>query len=85
MSKMAKLCDCDEKACPAPFSNRLVHAGGQCIHVDGTRHKIRPKRRIKVKKITCWNCGSEVIQYYSDGYGGKRARCPVCNVNFPLE
>lgn len=38
-----------------------------------------------VQKIECWNCGSEIIQYYDETYKGNRGRCSVCGVNFPLD
>jgi hypothetical protein len=37
------------------------------------------------KKITCWNCDVEIIQYFDIKYKGERGVCPVCGVNFPLE
>jgi hypothetical protein len=37
------------------------------------------------KKIVCWNCDVEIIQYFDIKYKGKRGQCPVCGVNFPLE
>ena len=37
------------------------------------------------EKIICSNCNSEIIQYDHDGYKGKRGRCPICGVDFPLE
>jgi len=38
-----------------------------------------------VQKIECWNCGAEIIEYYDENYKGRRGRCPVCGVNFPLD
>ncbi|MGQ0771426.1 MAG: hypothetical protein ACT4NT_01445 [Nitrososphaerota archaeon] len=40
---------------------------------------------MSISKIICSNCNVEVVQYYDDAYGGKRAKCPVCDVSFPLE
>ncbi len=40
---------------------------------------------VEVEKIMCWNCTAEIVQYYNEGYKGKRARCPICGVDFPLE
>ncbi len=40
---------------------------------------------VLAEKIICWNCNSEIIQYDHDGYKGKRGRCPICGVDFPLE
>lgn len=37
------------------------------------------------EKIICWSCNSEIVQYDHDGYKGKRGRCPICGVDFPLE
>jgi len=36
-------------------------------------------------RIICWNCKAEVNKHYNDAYKGKRGRCPVCGVDFPLE
>jgi len=37
------------------------------------------------EKIICWNCSAKIVQYYNEDYKGKRGRCPVCDVDFPLE
>ncbi len=37
------------------------------------------------EEFTCWNCNAEVILYYDQKYEGKRGRCPICGINFPLE
>lgn len=37
------------------------------------------------EKIICWNCNAEIHEYFNQNYNGKRARCPVCLVDFPLE
>lgn len=36
-------------------------------------------------KIICDNCKKEIEQYYDRKYRGRRARCPHCGVEFPLE
>jgi len=36
-------------------------------------------------RIICWNCKAEINRYYNEGYKGKRGRCPICGVDFPLE
>jgi len=36
-------------------------------------------------KIICWNCTAEIIEYDSIKYHGKRAKCPICGVDFPLD
>ncbi len=36
-------------------------------------------------KIECWNCNANIITYHDVGYNGKRGRCPICGVDFPLE
>jgi len=36
-------------------------------------------------RIICWNCKGEISKYYNEGYKGKRGRCPICGVDFPLE
>jgi len=38
-----------------------------------------------VEDIFCWTCHTEIVQYYHDGYKGKRGKCPICKVDFPLE
>ncbi|HEX9845773.1 MAG TPA: hypothetical protein VGA92_04840 [Candidatus Nitrosotenuis sp.] len=40
---------------------------------------------MSVTKIICLSCNVEVVQYYDDAYKGKRAKCPICDVSFPLE
>jgi len=42
-------------------------------------------KKSSFKKIICWNCNVEVIQYFDIKYKGERGVCPVCGVNFPLE
>ena len=41
MVEPTRLCDCDSEQCHAPFYNRLFHDGNECVHIDGTRHKIK--------------------------------------------
>lgn len=36
-------------------------------------------------EFTCDNCKGDLTEYYHDGYKGKRGRCPVCKIDFPLE
>ena len=38
-----------------------------------------------VQKTECWNCGAEIIEYYDENYKGRRGRCSICGVNFPLD
>jgi len=38
-----------------------------------------------LKEHPCWNCDTEIIEYYSENYPGKRARCQICCIDFPLE
>ncbi|MEW6043546.1 MAG: hypothetical protein AB1608_04735 [Thermoproteota archaeon] len=40
---------------------------------------------MSISRIFCSNCNVEVVQYYDDVYKGKRGKCPVCSVSFPLE
>lgn len=35
------LCNCDQKECPTPYSNRYLHVNDECVHLDGTKHKLR--------------------------------------------
>ena len=48
MGERPHLCDCDSEQCHTPYYNRLCHEGDECIHVDGTRHKISPKGLLRV-------------------------------------
>ena len=43
MSDKATLCNCTEKQCNADPKNKFVHIKDECIHLDGTRHKISLK------------------------------------------
>jgi len=36
-------------------------------------------------KINCNQCDGEIIEYFDEGYKGKRGKCPNCDTNFPLE
>ncbi|EGP94237.1 MAG: hypothetical protein K5782_09430 [Nitrosarchaeum sp.] len=36
-------------------------------------------------ETTCFVCGIEIIQYYSDSYKGERGWCLGCGSDFPLE
>lgn len=38
-----------------------------------------------LSKMTCINCEGVVIEYYNERYNGKRGRCDVCQIDFPLE
>jgi hypothetical protein len=40
---------------------------------------------VEVEKIICWNCSAEIVPYYNEVYKGKRGRCPICGVDFPLD
>jgi len=51
----------------------------------GNSVKRRDLAKASYKKIVCWNCDVEIIQYFDLKYKGERAQCPVCGVNFPLE
>ena len=42
--KNVPLCDCDENECPTPIWNRLLDVDDECIHMDGTKHKIHRKK-----------------------------------------
>ena len=43
------LCNCNSEQCSTPFYNRLYHDGDECIHQDGTRHKIKSEELIHVR------------------------------------
>ncbi len=36
-------------------------------------------------KIPCEHCNGDITEYYHERYRGKRGRCPICGVDFPLE
>ncbi|GFN42085.1 MAG: conserved hypothetical protein [Marine Group I thaumarchaeote] len=40
---------------------------------------------MSLEKIICHQCHTEIIRYYNDSYKGDRGRCPICEVDFPLE
>ncbi|KEQ57118.1 hypothetical protein SCCGRSA3_01418 [Marine Group I thaumarchaeote SCGC RSA3] len=35
--------------------------------------------------FTCNDCEGEIVEYYHDGYKGKRGKCVQCGQEFPLE
>jgi len=35
--------------------------------------------------MICWNCNTELVQYYNKHYKGKRAKCTICKIDFPLD
>jgi phage FluMu protein Com len=35
--------------------------------------------------ILCEFCEVIVVEYYHEGYKGKRGKCPKCHVDFPLD
>ena len=39
---------------------------------------------IKSKHV-CDYCKADIVEYYHDGYKGKRGKCSKCGVDFPLE
>ena len=43
------ICNCDSEQCYTPFYNRLYHDGDECVHLDGTHHKIKSKELIRVQ------------------------------------
>lgn len=36
-------------------------------------------------EVICDHCNVAVLEYYHDGYKGKRGKCPICRTDFPLE
>ena len=42
--KETRVCDCVDE-CPAHPSNRWIHVDDECLHVDGTRHRIYHKSK----------------------------------------
>ena len=43
VNAMVNLCDCDEDECNVPLNQRAIHVNGECVHLDGTHHKIHHK------------------------------------------
>ncbi len=43
-----------------------------------------PQEEIK-EKIPCWECGTDIVQYFEKKYSGMRGKCLVCEIDFPLE
>jgi ribosomal protein L40E len=41
------------------------------------------KEKPSLKKIICWNCDVEIIQYFDIKYKGERGVCPLCGANSP--
>ena len=37
------------------------------------------------EKMVCQDCDADIIEYYSEKYKGKRGKCPICGMDFPLE
>jgi hypothetical protein len=37
------------------------------------------------EKHSCWECGSDIVQYFEEKYSGLRGKCLVCKIDFPLE
>jgi len=42
--KGVHLCNCTDE-CPAHPNNRWIHVSDECLHVDGTRHRIYHKSK----------------------------------------
>lgn len=40
MAQIVKKCDCDESLCNKTNKKFHVHVGNNCVHKDGSRHKI---------------------------------------------
>ena len=76
------ICNCIDSECNSPPSNRLVHVDGECIHLDGTRHKIKTKKYDEHKKYTCQACNTEVELYWEPQYNVIRGKCPNCGTNW---
>ncbi len=49
-----------------PFQNRFIHIKGECVHLDGTRHKIQ-RKQMKCSKKGCSKSADESIGHYSEG------------------
>ena len=78
----ARICNCIDSECDTHPSNRLLHLDGECVHLDGTRHKIKTKKYAEHKKYTCQVCNTEVELYWESQYNGIRGMCPKCGTNW---
>lgn len=36
-------------------------------------------------QIYCEYCAEFIVEYYHEGYKGKRGKCTKCGIDFPLE
>jgi len=35
--------------------------------------------------ISCWECGTDIVQYFEVKYAGRRGKCLTCEIDFPLD
>ncbi len=42
-------------------------------------------KKIKLNKIQCINCNTEIIEYFNNDYNGYRGKCLICKTDFPLD
>jgi len=47
--------------------------------------KYAGSHHIRVGKTACIHCNGDLTEYYNHGYRGRRGRCDVCKIDFPLE
>ena len=40
---------------------------------------------MEFKKMQCDNCKIDIIEYFNEKYNGNRGKCPICEIDFPLE
>jgi len=40
---------------------------------------------MSLEKMICWHCNIELVEYYNEHYQGKRAKCTMCKIDFPLD
>jgi hypothetical protein len=38
-----------------------------------------------VQDYPCWMCGAEIVEYFEVKYAGRRGKCIVCKIDFPLD
>ena len=43
----AHICNCVNNECNTHPANRLVHVDNECVHMDGTHHKIKTSDHTK--------------------------------------
>ena len=40
---------------------------------------------MSIEEVRCEHCDGEIIEYFNEKYNGNRGKCPMCEIDFPLE